>query len=289
MKNHLIEEYLREMTLTKSKCTAQQYRVRLERFASFVHKQKNGAHFTRSVAVEFIGWMKKEKFGEASISYHQMTMRGFYAWLALNGYIEKNFLETNIVPIYKAPKRPDNFVFTDEEYQKIKAECLRIQNGDYVFFHDACVIAWNTGLRMADVALMKKDQIDLAKRKLTVRPQKTTRIGKIVEIPITQELYNVLKDNTYTDYVLPMMALFYNTRGPSSISDYFSRILDRCGIEGKSFHCFRHRMATALLNAGTPISIVSSITGQTLSTIQRYSHAASFEETTKYMNQIAAA
>lgn len=193
----------------------------------------------------------------------------------MHDHLERNPLETNAINRYHSNNRPNEFVFTQDEYARIKKHCLNIQNENQVFWHGAVVAAWNTGLRMHDIAYLHVDQVHLNEGRIVLVPNKTRRLAKAVEIPILPELDSELRKITCAPLFFPEMASSYDKHGNKVLSVQFGRILDGCGIEGKSFHSFRHRVSSALLNAGTPLSVVSSITGQTIQTLQRYSHAGS--------------
>lgn len=266
--NPLITDYLTEILATRSPKTAEDYQERLKRFSAFLRDRP----FTRQVAVNFLLSLREKQFGEASISLHQSTLKSFYGWLASTGAIAQNFMDVAPLPAYRSNHRDNDFPFTEDEYGRIKAACLKIQNADHLFWHDAVVAAWNTGLRLRDIAFLNRSQVDLAERKITVIPNKTRRFNKAVEIPILPELFETLERNTCVPLFFPEMASSYGKSGNKALSVFFGRLLKSLEIEGKSFHSFRHRFSSALLNVGTPVSVVSSITGQTMKTLQRYSH-----------------
>jgi integrase len=280
--NSLMADYIAEIRETRSPKTAGDYEERLARFSKYMH----GRDFSRQLAVAFLLSLKEKEFGEASISLHQATMKSFFAWMKLNGHIAQNFFEVNAIPAYRSKMRPDSFVFTEHEYNCIKAACLKIQNPEHLFWHDAIVCAWNTGLRLHDIAYLERETVNLAERKITITPNKTKRYAKTLEIPVLPELHAMLEKNTFTPLLFPEMAKSYSESGNKALSMFFRRLLDSIGIKEKSFHSFRHRMTSALLNAGTPISIVSSVTGQSFATLQRYSHAK-LDDKRRYMEMLA--
>lgn len=276
-----IKEYLEEVRVTKSPVTLREYTARLKRFSKFLGDQNE---FTRPIAVQFLDHLKTQKFGACSISLHQSTVRGFYAWMEANGHIKTNVLARPMITPYRSPQRSDTVVFTPIEYARIKSHCLTIQNVNQLFWHDAVIAAWNTGLRLGDIAHLSKSQIQ--KDKVVVTPRKTQRFSKVVEIPILPELREMIDRNTFEGFLFPEMAQTYDRDGSQALSQQFAEILSNCGITGKSFHGFRHRLTTALLNAGTPIPIISSITGHTIQTMQRYAHSASIQDKSRYMAAI---
>lgn len=267
--NARIQEYLNEIRRTRAAKTVQNYEEMLHRYSNYLRGRSD---FSRSLAVSFLLSLQEKQFGEASVSLHQATLKSFFSWMVANGYLERNPFEQNPIPAYVSPKRSDSFVFTPGEYEKIKAACLKIQNPDHLFWHDAVVCAWNTGLRMQDIAYLDRGQVQLLDRKITIRPNKTTRFAKVIQIPILPELYTVLEKSTLSPLFFPEMAKSYTRHGNKALSVYFGRLLKSLGIVGKSFHGFRHTVASRLLVKGVPPAIVCATTGQSLQTVQRYMH-----------------
>jgi integrase len=109
-------------------------------------------------------------------------------------------------------------------------------------------------------------------QRIALVPGKTMRFAKSIEIPILPELKEMIERNNCAPFLFPLMAKSYNQSGNKALSVAFGRILKALNIEGKSWHSWRHGVVSKLLNAGIPLSVVGSITGQTLQTLQRYSH-----------------
>src|SRR5690349_8192312 len=139
--NARIKEYLNEIQRTRAQKTVQNYEEMLHRYSNYLRGRSD---FSRSLAVAFLLSLQEKQFGEASVSLHQATLKSFFSWMVANSYIDRNPLEQNAIASYVSPKRPDEFVFTPAEYDQIKAACLKIQNPDHLFWHDAVVCAWNT-------------------------------------------------------------------------------------------------------------------------------------------------
>jgi integrase len=267
--NARITEYLTEIRRTRSPKTVENYEEMLHRYSNYLRGRSD---FSRAMAVSFLLSLQEKQFGEASVSLHQATLKSFFTWMTANGYLDRNPLEQNAIHAYHSPKRPDEFIFSQSEYEKLKAACLKIQNPSHLFWHDAVVCAWNTGLRLQDVAYLDRGQVQLLARKITVRPKKTTRLAKVITIPILPELYAVLDKSTLSPLFFPEMAASYDRNGNKALSVFFGRLLKSIGITGKSFHGLRHSAASRMLVRGVPTAIVCSITGQSIQTVQRYMH-----------------
>ena len=176
-----------------------------------------------------------------------------------------------------APAKIDKVPFTYEEYQTVKAELAKEKYSKY--WGDACAVAWHTGLRCGDVALMKMQMVDLRGNTIRSQTMKKSREREELEIPIEPELRPVLErlflDRPIYDceYLNARMAWSYKNYRRALIGE-FRDACDACGLVKHSFHSFRHGFVTRLLNAGVDSIIISSITGQTIEQIQEYSHVS---------------
>lgn len=125
---------------------------------------------------------------------------------------------------------------TDDEIKRVVAS---LPAGE--FWRVATIIAYDTGLRMSDIASLEWSNIDVVNRKIKVATGKT---GVIVEHGLTdaiaKELHHI--EGPSSGYLFPAQAAMAITpgHGQSALSQQYRRILARLGIEGKHFHCLRH-------------------------------------------------
>jgi integrase len=267
----VIQAYLQEIAGTLSDVTVEQYSVRLQAFNAFC----GGKKFDRQIVVAFLKKLKEEGTGPASIAAYKSAVSAFYTWLVENDHIKSNPVRNLKFGRYVSPKKKDECLFTKEEYEALKVACdgrkLRFD-----FWKGAIIIGWNSGMRMGDVATLEWSEIDMDQRKLVLMPNKTRRFRKVIVIPMTAELHSYFlkeKQQKIAGYLFPAMKAEYEANGAKQLSQQFTRICERAGIEGKSFHHLRHTFVSRLLSTGAPLNVVSSITGQTLPVLNRYSHA----------------
>jgi integrase len=279
----MIYLYLDEIKGVLSESTVEQYTERLRRFDYWMTANAR-RDYNRETVVEFIKHMQRKEVGKASIALHKAAVSAFYSWLVENGKIKSNPVKNLRMGRYRSQKKQDDCPITKEEYEKIKAAC-RQSKIRFDFWEGATIIGWNTGLRLGDIACMEWQSISLAYGKIELEPNKTKRLQKRVEIPIAPELNRWLQMNyplRIDDKLFPAMYAEYAENGAKHLSQQFTRICEKAGVEGKTFHLLRHSLVTRLLSNGVPASIVSGITGQTLPVIDRYNHP-SFSDKAKAM------
>jgi len=149
-----------------------------------------------------------------------------------------------------------------------------------------------TGMRLADCALLRWDEIDDAQGVIMATPQKTARTsGKQVRLPIHASLREILQALPRTgEYVLPETAADYQGRR-DYVTDKIQRHFRACGIDthaagtgGQSgkravvsvgFHSLRHSFVSMCRAAGVPLSVVESLVGHSNPNMTRlYTHTS---------------
>jgi integrase len=168
-----------------------------------------------------------------------------------------------------------------------------------------------TGMRLADCALLRWDEIDFAQGVIMATPKKTERTsGKQVRIPLHASLREILQAlPRKAEYVLPETAIDYQARR-DYVTDKIQRHFRACGIDVHSpgtggqierdgagapvrddagrvrivdtgkravvavgFHSLRHSFVSMCRAAGVPLSVVESLVGHSNpNTTRLYSH-----------------
>jgi integrase len=189
---------------------------------------------------------------------------------------DPNFIPADLFGIKLNPKLRPRHAITEQEYRKILA-FLKSPAGQRhpSWSTRAVTIAWHTGLRVSDIALMKADSVDLVARVLRIEPIKTMRFNKVVEIPMTEELYQCfigMGTLTPGHWVMPDMAIDLR-HNSDAFYHKIQLIMPRAGVKG-TFHSLRHGFVTRLLNAGVDPITIGSMTGQSIEMIKRYAHVS---------------
>jgi integrase len=116
------------------------------------------------------------------------------------------------------------------------------------FWQCAVQIASETGLRLGDIALLEWKSFEKAGR-LVKHTSKTTQR---VDVPISDEVIALITKipASHDRYIFPHQAeVQRDVKRRSLMSVQFGRLCKSVGIEGKSFHCIRHTVATDKLKA----------------------------------------
>ncbi|MGI8602735.1 MAG: tyrosine-type recombinase/integrase [Verrucomicrobiales bacterium] len=149
------------------------------------------------------------------------------------------------------------------------------------------------GLRLGDAANLTWAAVDLVNRELVVKPQKTSRKGRVLRIPIHPSLAEHLLSKADSDdpagALCPVLA-GHPVGGKTGLSSRFLDLMARAGVglersvargrgrtvASRSFHSLRHSFNTALLRAGVDEAIRMKLSGHTSTGVNRiYSKAES--------------
>lgn len=146
------------------------------------------------------------------------------------------------------------------------------------------------GLRLGDAVNLTWQAVDLKAGMLTVTPQKTSRKGRVLTIPLHPTLASHLKAKAGAKAGLLAPSLAGRTTGgKTGLSRQFIELMEAAGISrastkatdkqsravsGKSFHSLRHFFNSALLAAGVDEKTRMDLSGHTTATMNRkYSHS----------------
>ena len=156
-----------------------------------------------------------------------------------------------------------------------------------------------TGLREGDICTLKWSDFDIERRIIS---RKTRKTGAKVQIPISDQLYDMLiaMPRTESEYVFPKHAEMY-LANPSGVSYRVKQFLEGLGIqttrvpEGrtraisvKDLHSCRHTFCYYAGLVGIPLIVVQSIVGHMSPEMTRhYSAHASIEDKRRGMKKLS--
>lgn len=156
-----------------------------------------------------------------------------------------------------------------------------------------------TGLREGDICTLKWSDVDLERHLIS---RKTRKTGAKVQIPISDQLYDMLiaTPRTESEYVFPKHAEMY-LANPSGVSYRVKQFLEGQGIETtripegrtraisvKDLHSCRHTFCYYAGIAGIPLSVVQSIVGHMSPEMTKhYSAHATLENKRRGMKQLS--
>ncbi len=222
----------------------------------------------------------------------------YFRFLIEQEYIEKNPMRS--VPMIKkqnfmAAQGKENLptsdtvtIFTDEEIQKFKEECVRIWGtGKRLYQQSAAyILMLNTGLRTGEILGLLNSDIDLENRVMHINQavkevQKRDGVelesGREIEVgkpksatskrtvPLNNNAVEAIKELREEFCFGEDSPLVCESKGnytkPSNFRKRFYRILDGAGVEHKGLHSLRHTFATNLVNGiKQPDGTIKSLT-----------------------------
>lgn len=279
--NEAVKTYLEHTKAWAARATVEAYESQLRRFQNYVeHRtQKNLTAdpsevpinpvpdvATTAFILEYKTYLYRQKLAERSIFAYMMVLRTFLKWAVKMRLIDTNPYPDDLRFVLPAPKRE---AITEDEFHRIVARAEKLTKHQY--WPVAIMVAWHTGLRLGDVATLRNDSLNIPDCSIKVVPRKTRRHHRMVEIPIPEDLMDLLKYQNKGDYVFPGMAASYRKNRHYQLSSKFSTLARSIGI-AKGFHCFRHGAISRWLAQGVQPTMVSDMTGINLSQIMTYTH-----------------
>jgi integrase len=161
---------------------------------------------------------------------------------------------------------PKERILTDEEEKKL----LELTAG---WFKDMLIVAIDTGMRLSELLGLRREDVNLSIKVLTVR---NTKSGRDRRIPLTQRAFNSITERICnhpdSEHVFPQGRRWKLSHARSA----FRRACQKAFLEGLRFHDLRHTFATRLVTSGSDIVTVQKLLGhRDLQMTQRYAHPSS--------------
>ena len=197
----------------------------------------------------------------------------------------------------KLKVRPTNVtVFSKDQKQRLLTEATHTSDASKAksrspYIRPALQLAFNTGMRNAEIRKLTWAQVDLDKKFLVVGESKSDA-GDGRTIPLNKSLFSALVDHSrwYTKRfgtIQPEWYLFPGrvgrpergkrrpmdpTRPVTSIKTAWTNVKSRAGVEGR-FHDTRHTLVTELSESGAGDQTIMDIAGHvSRQMLARYSH-----------------
>lgn len=270
------EKWLRFSESSLSESSATTYRHCFKGIARHFRKYTIEEITTNDVAAWMARAVRVDRLKGQSVNYRVDLLRRVLDFAIQEGMIQKNPVSAGSLPKMVVSKTEKRW-FNAEQYRLVmSALCKDTNRGEY--WLSACTVAWHTGLRMVDVANLRWASVDFPGNQIVVIPQKTKNTGRIITIPMEDELREHLVAafgvRTQPEFVnRPFHELYVTDR--QFLCNKFVDLCRSVELRDHSFHSFRHGFATRLLNSGADAIVVASMTGQTLKVLANYAHISS--------------
>ena len=213
------------------------------------------------------------------LSVHPMSQGRFVKYLRVLSFIFKYAFENEMIdrnPVALVDKKSKLFTkskikqdekyYTAEEVKKMLAESTG-------WFRVMLVTYLNLGIRTGEGISLKWSDIDFEQMTITI--QRSRRKGRTKEGTKTDEdriirMSQPLKEEllAYQSYCVSDEWLFPNPKtgllyyeANSIVEHYFKPLLEKCGIQYKTFYALRHSFASLSIQKNIPMSIIQQQLG----------------------------
>lgn len=285
--NYLAKNFLEYLEIEKgrSKKTISAYRLSLGKFYGFA-KQAESQNITLDLVKKYRLWLNRtindnsgsillnaKELKKNTQNYHLIVLRSFLKYLTKN---DIKTLPPEKIELAKIPERQVSFLEGEEVEQLLNfnpENSLRLLRDKAIL-----ELLFSTGLRVSELANLKRTDINLKKDEFSVRGKG----GKIRPIFTSERAREAIK-NYIARRADPEPALFVSIPKnktaltqltPRSIERMIKKYAVRAGIAKKiTPHTLRHSFATDLLINGADIRSVQSMLGHSsITTTQIYTH-----------------
>jgi len=185
---------------------------------------------------------------------------------------------TDFVPIIKKIKAPtpEMSFLTPQESDRL----LEYTRANEPIWHPMILTALRTGMRRGELFALHWEDVDLNRRKITVRRSmvnglmSSPKSHRTRYVPISPELITIL-----SALARPRGHVFLSEKGTPMGWHYahkhLHRIMLAAGVKPVQWHAFRHTFASQLASAGVPLTVVKELLGHSdIQMTMRYAHFA---------------
>jgi len=290
------EEFVRSLT-DASAATLRAYRSDLASFVTWAGRLGlvAPADVDRLVLRRYLAYLGTRHYARASITRHAAALRRYFRWQQSRGRIEVDPSKRLSAPgsdgrlprvlsaveleaLLVAPAvDPASRAGGRSEPEADAARARRRREAVRVRDTAALEVLYGSGLRVSELCGLDLDDLDLARRRVTV----WGKGGKQRMVPLSEP--SVVALDAYigdprAELLMPATpagALFVNRRGSRLSTRDVRRVLDSRAVSPSHPHALRHTYATHLLDGGADLRIVQELLGHaSVATTQIYTHVS---------------
>jgi integrase/recombinase XerD len=256
--------------------TIQSYRRDMLKFVGFLDKQNLvTAKIQRQDVVDFLAMLYKRRLDSRSVARHLVTIRHFFRFSLLEGFIKEDPAATIESPKFRQSLP---YFLSVEEVERLLAQP---DTSSAIGLRDKAIIElmYSTGIRVSELAGIRVGDLQLEAGCLRCigkgNKERLVPVGKkalaVVEAYMKKSRPELLKDNASAN-------LFLNQRGRPMDRVMIWKMMGRYGRKAElrkplKPHTLRHSFATHLLDRGADLRSVQMMLGHSdISTTQIYTH-----------------
>ena len=253
-----------------------------ERFAEWAGRggAQGPGDVDRILLRRYLSFMATRRYSKATISRTAASLRSYFQWCARRGLITADPSARLSAP--SPDSRLPRVLGHAELHQLLEPEVEAAGTAGTrpeVARRDDAVLEllYGSGIRVAELCSLDVDDVDLARRVVTV----TGKGSKERQVLIHERCAGSLRAwlhgprGDMATEVSPSAALFYNLRGNRLGPRDVRRLLDRRSPVPTHPHALRHTFATHLLDGGADLRVVQELLGHaSLQTTQVYTHVS---------------
>jgi integrase/recombinase XerD len=256
--------------------TIQSYRRDMLKFVGFLDKQNLvTAKIQRQDVVDFLATLYKRRLDSRSVARHLVTIRHFFRFSLLEGFIKEDPAATIESPKFRQSLP---YFLSVEEVERLLAQP---DTSSAIGLRDKAIIElmYSTGIRVSELAGIRVGDLQMEAGCLRCigkgNKERLVPVGKkalaVVEAYMKRSRPELLKDNASAN-------LFLNQRGRPMDRVMIWKMMGRYGRKAAlrkplKPHTLRHSFATHLLDRGADLRSVQMMLGHSdISTTQIYTH-----------------
>lgn len=270
-----LNDYISELTLSKSKTTVDAYRYDVSKFLDYLSNKnvKRVSTIKPHQIVAYLAWCKDGGKSDSTLNRYYMSIKSFFNFLRRNKLVDNDITQDVTAPKYQLtpPK-----ILSLEEAMKI------LDSPDtttWLGIRDKAILEllYSSGLRASELCNLEIS--DFNDTKMLVKSGKGS---KTRTVPVTQQASYAIKSyiKNFRGNEEGYLFLTKNFRQlkREKLSQMVGRYAKRNGINKVTTHTLRHACATHLLEQGADIRLIQEILGHSsITSTQRYTHLSSLK------------
>lgn len=277
--DHACAEFIRDCANVRklSEHTIRAYRLDLARFTRFTGRRADVASFDRNVLTQYVEHLFTEhRLKETSAKRHVASVRSLFRWLEDGGQVADDPFRGARIRI-RLPRRLPR-VLSRAEVAAILEHRAGSDFGSLTA-HVSAELLFATGIRVAELAALRDDDIDLTAGVITIVGKGSRQ--RRVYIP-DSEIRDLILSYRHARDARGREAgpFLVNSRGGAASPQYIRRLVRELGESAAltrrvTPHMFRHSVATYLIEEGVDIRYVQRLLGhRSIVTTEIYTHVA---------------